>query len=240
MNRLTLNRINFFHEITTTPPKFINVDKISRHNATDVTSDSPSIHENGFSSIDISSEVSEILCQRYDISIDVMRIVCPTLFAVKTERASRSNDSDYTFKNSGKIEANDPSSENSSDVPIKLEDTNDYELGGNTKCMCNATSTDSEHLVCFSTVHSFSTIFTPNSSFRYSAASALIGITLSAMVTGENQQQWYRQHTSALSVRKKVVISFLSLIISIFRNCVSIAAAFIFYGIRDGSSLSPE
>jgi hypothetical protein len=149
MNRVTLNRIKLFHEITTTPPKFINVDKIARHSATDITSDSLSIHENGFSTIDISSEVSEILCQRYDISIDVMKIVCPTLFAVKPERASRSNDSEYTFKNSEKIEANDPSSENSSDVPIKLEDTNDYELGGSTKCMCNATSTDSEHLVCF-------------------------------------------------------------------------------------------
>lgn len=150
MNRVTLNRVKLFHEITTTPPKFINVvDKIAWHSASDVVSDSSSIHENRFSSIDISSEVSEILCQRYDISIDVMKIVCPTLFALKPERASRSNDSEYTYKNSVINEANDPPSKNSSDAPIKLEDTNDYELGGNTKCMCNATSTDSEHLVCY-------------------------------------------------------------------------------------------
>ncbi|KAI8575675.1 hypothetical protein K450DRAFT_260635 [Umbelopsis ramanniana AG] len=123
----------------------------------EVISDSSSIHENDISSIDVTSKVAEILCQGYDISIDVMKIVCPTLFFPKPERASRSNGSAYTIKSMAKNEENDQLSENSSDVPIKLEETNDYETGGNRKCMCNAMSTDSEHLIqcckCFNWDH---------------------------------------------------------------------------------------
>jgi hypothetical protein len=143
-----LNRIKSTRESTITRPKIMNVDKFVNHNAMDIISDSSSIDEDGFSSIDVISKVSEILCQGYDISIDVMKIVCPTLFVPKPERASRSNDSEYTIKNSGINEGNDQLFENSSDVLIKLEETNDHELGGNTTCMCNAMSTDSEHLVC--------------------------------------------------------------------------------------------
>lgn len=145
---MTLSRIKLNHESPATRPKIMNVDKIIKYNSMDAISECSSIDKKGISSIDVISKITEILCQGYDIPIDVMKIVCPTLFFPKPERASRSNESTYAIKSMAKNEANDQLFGNMLNVPIKIEETNDYELRGNTKCMCNAMSTDSEQLVC--------------------------------------------------------------------------------------------
>ncbi|KAG2187605.1 hypothetical protein INT44_005294 [Umbelopsis vinacea] len=154
---VTLSRIKLNHESPATRPKIMNVDKIIKYNAMDAISECSSIDKKGISSTDVISKITEILCQGYDIPIDVMKIVCPTLFFPNPERASRSNDSTYAIKSMAKNEANDQLFGNVLNVPIKIEETNDYELRGNTKCMCNAMSTDSEQLIqcckCFDWDH---------------------------------------------------------------------------------------
>jgi hypothetical protein len=114
----------------------------------DILSDSSTMDDNNPSSIDMTSKVSNIICEAYDIPIDVMKVVCPTLVVPKPERASRSNHSQHAPKCSNMAEGNSQSCETSTDVFIKVEDKIDYKLDGDTKCMCYAKTVESENMVC--------------------------------------------------------------------------------------------
>ncbi|KAH8555496.1 hypothetical protein BGW37DRAFT_542935 [Umbelopsis sp. PMI_123] len=132
---------------TPTLPKTININMTAVDDTIDILSDSSTMDDNNPSSIDMTSKVSNIICEAYDIPIDVMKVVCPTLVVPKPERASRSNHSQHAPKCSNMAEGNSQSCETSTDVFIKVEDKIDYKLDGDTKCMCYAKTVESENMI---------------------------------------------------------------------------------------------